>query len=139
MANLHQQSNIANSVVPAGLLEQIMLRIDAERKTIAMRRRFVLAAISFLAFSASAIPVWKYFQTNITQSGFSQYLTLIFYDFKIVTANWQDYTLSLLESLPVISTVALLAVILALLAALKVMVQYSKSFFSISHFHPKNY
>lgn len=115
---------------PAGLLQKVLLRLDQESKALSMRRRFFLAAAVFLGIVSSFASVWNIFWADISRSGFSQYLPLLFSDFKTVLANWQDFGLGLLESLPVVSTVLLLAVVLALLVMVKYVVRYSKGFFA---------
>jgi hypothetical protein len=119
---------------PPWLLEKVLKRIDLERKLRAMRRRFGLALATLISISGALVPVWRAFWADISQSGFDQFFKLALYDFKTVLANWQDFTLSLLESLPVLSTVILLIVILALLLSLKFTVKNGKAFFAPSSF-----
>jgi len=118
--------------VPPDLFDKVMLGIERKKNSQALRRRFVLALISFLPFLFITFPVWRNFQINIIQSGFSEYLALLFYDFKIVLANWQDFGLSLLESLPVISMAATLAVLLGLSLTLKFVIRYGRELFKPS-------
>lgn len=119
--------------MPRDLLKKIMDRINAEREAISIRNKFITALASFLVIFVIAIPTWQYFQTDIAISGFSQFIRLIFYDFKIVLANWQDYVLSLLETLPVFSAIAVLLVILGFTIALKYLSKFGKILF----FHSK--
>lgn len=116
---------------PADLLNKIMSRLDKEKKLQALRKRLILVAASFLPLLAAAVPVWRSFQLNIIQSGLSEYMGLMLYDFKIVLANWQDFGLSVLESLPIISAVPMLALLLSWLLALKFAVKYGKAFFNL--------
>lgn len=112
--------------VPPDLFGKVMSRIEREKNSQALRRRFILAVASFLPFLFIALPAWRSFQINIIQSGFNEYLALLFYDFKIVLANWQDFSLSLLESLPVVSMVVALAVLLGLSLTLKFVIRYGR-------------
>ncbi len=114
------------SKMPEDLLKKIMDRINAEREAISIRNKFITALVSFLILFVIAVPTWQYFQTDIAVSGFSQFIRLIFYDFKIVLANWQDYVLSLLETLPVFGAIAMLAVILGFIIALKYISKFGK-------------
>lgn len=129
--NFEKSTILENIDVPADLLNKVMLRLDKERKLQALRQRLILVAASFLPLLAIAVPVWRSFQLDIIQSGFGEYMSLILYDFKIVLANWQDFGLILLESLPVISTVAMLTLLLGWLLALKFAVKYGKAFFNL--------
>jgi len=122
---------------PAGLLQKVLLRLDQESKTLSMRRRFFLAAAVFLGIASSFMSVWNVFWSDVSRSGFGQYLTLLFSDFKMVLANWQDFGLGLLESFPIVSAVSLLAITLLLLVMVKYASKYSKGFFDLS-FNPQS-
>lgn len=126
--NFKKSAISENIEVPADLFNKVMLHLDKERKLQALRKRLILVATSFLPLLAIAVPVWRNFQLDIIQSGFGEYMSLMLYDFRIVLANWQDFGLSLLESLPVISTVAMLTLLLGWLLALKFAVKYGKTF-----------
>ena len=116
------------SEVPPGLFKRIIARINLERATMIMRRRFVYASIVFLSATVITIPAWLAFWSDFTQSGFAQYVSLMFYDFKIVLAHWQDFGLSLLETFPIVSTTVLLSLIFAILVSLSLSLKYIKGF-----------
>jgi hypothetical protein len=117
---------------PSGLLDKVMLRIDRQKRLMAIRR-FSLVSAFLLIILAAIIPIWQSFQFNMTQSGFDQYVSLLFYDFNLIIAEWQNFGLSLLESLPIISTVELLAVAFALLLVIKSEFKYGKIIFNHQH------
>jgi len=125
---------IANKeiTVPPDLFDKIMSGIEQERNNLTSRRRFLFSLISFLPFLFIAFPVWRSFQINIIQSGISEYLALLVYDFKIVLVNWQDFSLSLLESLPATSMAAALTVLLGIFITLRLVIKYGKEFFKPS-------
>lgn len=89
--------------VPAGLEQAILQRVArlARRRLIAFN---LLAAGSFAGLSYGVIVVGQSFW----QSGFYQYLRLLWTDQSVLIA-WRELGLSLLESLPVVSLVAVLA------------------------------
>jgi len=118
--------------VPVDLLDKIMSKIDVEQKKLA-RRNFIFSSAALLVVLAAIVPVWQLFYSEISQSGFMQYLYFGFYDFNLVISEWQDFSLSLLESLPIVSTIGLSIVVLALLSALKFIVKYSKDVLINSH------
>ncbi|PIT94033.1 hypothetical protein COU00_01050 [Candidatus Falkowbacteria bacterium CG10_big_fil_rev_8_21_14_0_10_43_11] len=122
--NINQVNNNQNLPVPDGLFNKIILRIAVEQKLLILRRRFAGVALLLLLSLAGTVPAWQAFWSDITSSGFSQYLALLFYNLKIVAVNWQDFLLSLLETLPIISAAALLLAIMATLVALKFAVKY---------------
>ncbi len=124
------ENNIDKSTIeiPEGLFAKVLARLDLERKALSMRRRFFMAGAFFLGVVGSVTPVWKIFAADISRSGFSQYFSLLFSDSKTVFVNWQDYSLGLLESLPILSTVLFLATVLLFLVAIKYAAKYSKGF-----------
>lgn len=109
-----------------------MLRIEGERQAAAMRRGFLISLTALVGVIVVMIPAWNTFRMDFVRSGFGQYLTLLFWDSKTVLVNWQDFGLSLLESLPVISTTALLAMVFVLLFTLRLVLKYGKAFFNFS-------
>lgn len=109
------------------LFLKVMSSIKNERRRLAMCRRFVLASITCMAALLALYPVWNAFHAEFLSSGFSQFLSLLFWDTRSVLDNWQDYLLSLLESFPIVNAAVLLAVIWSFLVSLKFIFQYSKS------------
>ncbi|HBH46479.1 MAG: hypothetical protein A2445_03975 [Candidatus Jacksonbacteria bacterium RIFOXYC2_FULL_44_29] len=108
---------------PAGLLGKVMNRIyQAKRLQNIKRRVFVFSMItlgSVLAFISSA----KMLHSGLTQSGFTQFFSLLFSDFQIVITNWQNYSLSLLETLPIMSLILFVGITLIFLEALKFLIR----------------
>lgn len=104
---------------PAGLFNKIMARIREEKLLLSIKKRLILFSAVILASVGILIPVVGAFQAEFSQSGFSQFLSLMFSDLGAVTANWQDFGLALLESLPATSLIAFLATLLVLLWSLK--------------------
>lgn len=70
-----------------------------------------LSAISFI----SLVPSLGLLGSNLSQSGFYQYLSLAFSDGGILLNSWQEFSLLIMESLPVVSLVICLAIILVFL------------------------
>jgi hypothetical protein len=126
----HEKSD--NYAVPEGLFDKVMFRIKIEQRLAIVRRRVIFVVVAFITGLISFIPVWGTFSRAYAQSGFGQYLQLLFSDFSSVIAHWQDYSLGLLESFPVISTVELLSVIFIVLLTLRFVFKYSKELLSLS-------
>ena len=126
-------NQLQNLDVPADLFDKVMLRLDFEQRLRVVRRHLIAATTSLVALVALVIPVWNSFQLNLSQSGFMDYLSLGFYDFKSVALQWQDFSFSLLESFPIVSAVELLTVVLALLLILKLVVTSTRTFVVTSH------
>lgn len=94
------------------LLEKILQRLEYERQLKILKPKLWTAAgvfvggLGLLAFGLSVS--WQAF----VQAPISHYLSLMFTDFGLIMANWQDYALSILESLPLGSLALLLSSLL---------------------------
>ena len=97
---------------PAGLFEKIMWRIQEERRLLVLKRRIAIFSAGLVGSVAAFVPVFRMVQTEIIDSGFWQFFSLVFSDFKIVTTYWQSFAMSLLERFPAISLVLFLACLL---------------------------
>jgi len=106
---------------PEGLLDRIMERIGRERHVLAVKQRLVVIFLGFVASAAALVPVFNLVQTDINQSGFLQFLSLAFSDFGIITAYWQNFAMSLLETIPAISLAMFFAVIFMFLGSFKLL------------------
>lgn len=111
---------------PAGLLDKIMARIRQEQSRI-IARRLILASVALFASLGAFIPAINFLQKEFAQSGFWEFLSLIFSDLRTVIANWQDFGFALLESLPAMGLVAFLAALLVALWSLKRFAQILKA------------
>jgi len=130
--NPQNQRNLTEFEIPAGLFEKVMRRIELEKKAQILRRYFIFTSVSFVAALILIFPAWRAFRSNIAQTGFNQYISLLFLDSKTVLANWQDYSLTLLESLPIINAILLLAAIFAILFTLKLIAKFGISLKAVS-------
>lgn len=110
------------------LFSKVMNRLKAEKRLRQIRRRvFIFSAIfvlSCLAFVPAVIYAWREFES----SGFGSYFSLIFFDFKTIASSWQEYILTLLESLPVFGLAAVLVVVFTILSSLRAL---AKNLFKI--------
>lgn len=120
-----------NIEVPQDLFAKVMSGIITERK-LQIRRRLFGIFILLLASAAAIIPAGQAFWLDVTNSGLNLYLTLAFSDLGAILNNWQDFSLTLLESLPVVSAAIMLGVIIVILLALKFAVQYCAKIFPSS-------
>ncbi len=103
---------------PAGLEAAIISQIQRKQVRSA-RQKLVFHTLLLVSCLVALIPGWRYFITDFSQSGLQQYLSLLFSDASIVLRYWQDFILSLAESLPIISGVVILTIIFILLDSLK--------------------
>ncbi len=116
---------------PSGLLDKIILHIYSERRRQVLRTRIVLfGTLSFVAIAA-LVPAWQGLQSGISQSGFLQFISLIFSDSAVVITYWQNFALSLLESLPALEAAAVLGAIFAFLFSLKFLIRDINAMFKL--------
>lgn len=107
---------------PKDLFGKIMSRIRKEQRT-SIRRRIIIFSIGLLGSLAAFIPVFQSARNAFAEFGFIQFFSLLFSDSEIIITYWRSFVLTLLESLPVMSIVALLAIILIFLESLKLLVK----------------
>ena len=98
---------------PERLYGNILARIERE-KIRAARIRFALLGTTALASVVALIPAYQYAASEFSQSGFSQYLSIVFSDSGIAVVYWKEFALTLAESAPVFGAAVLLSAILAL-------------------------
>ena len=96
------------------------------RKDLTMSQRVVIVAIVGLAMSVGVLGVTAVmFSGAFMQSEMLQFLSLIITDPKIILAGWYDYTLSLLESMPITYITAFLVALFAVFASAGYAVRYN--------------
>jgi len=99
----------------ADLYDRIINQISKEEKMMILKRRLILRSSGLLLSIFAFIPLSFKLFSDIAQSGFSQFFSLLFSDFNIIMANIGDYVLSLLELMPALSLSLFLAALLSAL------------------------
>lgn len=116
---------------PAGLFLRLMNRLEKEKQLRSIRRRLVLLA----PILASAFIILVFMSQSVCasfyQTGFYQFSSLVFSDFSLVVVYWQNFALSLLETLPVTGLIAFLTVLLVFLSAFRLFVRDIKIIFTV--------
>jgi hypothetical protein len=104
----------------AYLKEAILLRIRQERLRQSKRRIWIwsVGLVASLALFGWGV---KMMLTDINQTGFTEFLSLAYTDFGLVASYWQNYLLSLLETLPLTSLIIIVGTSLAILESLKLL------------------
>jgi ABC-type phosphate/phosphonate transport system permease subunit len=115
---------------PEGLFEKIVYCLREEQRFLNVKRRLVIFSIGLIGSVAAFIPVFKMVRTEFVESGFIQFFSLLFSDFGIVISYWQNFAMTLLETLPITSLILLLAVVLVFLESLKSLVKNIKIIFT---------
>ena len=95
---------------PKGLETKITARIKNEEKKMTRIRIFVFGGSSVASFVFS---LWAiiYLVKNLKESGFWQYFSLIFSENGAILSYWRELSLSLVESLPVVSLIIFLSAV----------------------------
>ncbi|MCK9393906.1 MAG: hypothetical protein WCX30_03245 [Candidatus Paceibacterota bacterium] len=87
------------------LFEKIMLRISREERMIVTKKRIAVFSVFLVISSGGFVYSFIATQNAFVSSGFVQFFSLIFSDFNIVVAYWQNFLFTLLESLPVFAVI----------------------------------
>ena len=95
---------------PKGLGARILERINVEEKRLVRIRTWAFGSEAIASFGLS---LWAviYLIKSAQESGFFQYLSLIFSENGAALAYWRELSLSLAESLPVVSFIIFFAAI----------------------------
>ena len=119
---------LVNPELPEGILDRIIFRIQ-EEKSAAARRRIAVFSLAMVC-SLLLFPVaLKMARTDLSESGFSQFLLLVFSDFGIVAAYWQNFAMSLLETFPAFSFGLVLASVFIFMESLAFLARDIRYFF----------
>lgn len=90
----------------AGLFDRIILAIKREQE-LQHTRRLVFGFFSLLIISFAAIPFsWSILINQIESSGISYFISTAVNDFGTFLALWKDFSLAILESLPLMGMIA---------------------------------
>ena len=100
------------------LLGNIMRRIHKEQQLLFIKRS-IIYFVGLVGSMAAFIPTFRMIKTGFVESGFIQFFSLLFSDLNIVMAHWQNFSLALLESLPVMNIIVFAIVIVVFLESLK--------------------
>jgi len=101
------------------LFQKIMSRIGEERRRLAVKRRIFVFSFGLAVSAAAFFPTLNIVKNELAESGFLNFVSLIFSDLGAVLANWQNFLFAILESFPVMSVAAFLATIFVFLQSLK--------------------
>lgn len=101
---------------------QILARIDFEKRRSARIRLAFFGTVA-AASSVAIIPSFQYATGEFSQSGFYEYLSLLFSDSGAVLASWREFTLSLIESLPITEIAIFLAAVFVFLVSAKLAIR----------------
>lgn len=128
-------AHLSSPQPPNDLFDKIMLRLESEKKLSATKRHFFIFSVIMAISAISFIPVLKMMQNELSQTGFFNFVSLIYSDFGLIVSYWQYYSFSLLESLPTTSLIVLSIVSLIFLQSVKSFFQDVKIIFYQNRFN----
>jgi len=114
----HLFGSLEKQEIPPGLYNDIVFKLEKARIKKG-RTGLLIQGILSLVSLVAIFPVFLNVVERFSQSGFFQYLSLIFTDGEIVLSNWKIFVSSLLESAPFYEVTILLIAIFVLLESLK--------------------
>ncbi|HEY5383157.1 MAG TPA: hypothetical protein VIJ88_01215 [Candidatus Paceibacterota bacterium] len=113
----------------AGLYQAVLERIAYAKRRSARVRAGFFSALAICS-GAALVPAMQYAAGQFYASGFYDYLTLIFSDRSLVLTYWQQFSLSLVESLPSLALLLLLPIIFLLAYSMRRVVQTGRMAFA---------
>jgi len=125
-------SNLKYPELPEKLFSKIMTRIHKEQKLSTIRTRLIIFSVTFISSIIALLPTTQALITSFKESGFMEFLSLIISDIEIVFNNWQDYSITLLESLPVTNIAILLTILFISLKSMQYIAINAKKVLHIS-------
>ncbi len=103
------------------LFNKVMAKVHQEEHLNLLKKR--VAFFSFLALCGivAFVPAFGALQTAFSQSGFAQFVSLIFIDPAMTIAHWNEFLLSILESFPTISIAEVFAALFLFLGSMRML------------------
>ncbi|HQK63917.1 MAG TPA: hypothetical protein PLF16_02085 [Candidatus Staskawiczbacteria bacterium] len=99
---------------------KIMKRLRQEERILA-GKRIILFSIMFSSSLAGLVSVGKMLVSQLQTSGFISFASLIFSDFDVAAAYWQNLLLAILEAMPTMSIALCLAILLIALQSIRLL------------------
>jgi len=91
---------------PAGLFERIIAAIKREQE-LRHSKRLLLGFLFLLVASVIATPLsWTMLVNQVESSGVLHFISVAVSDFSMFLALWQNFSLAILESLPILGMAA---------------------------------
>ena len=90
---------------PAGLFNRILFSIKREQE-LQSTKRLAFGFLVLLVISLTAVPFsWSLFSGQMVESGVMQFMSIAINDLGTFFALWQDFSLAIAESLPVMGII----------------------------------
>jgi hypothetical protein len=119
------------------LYQRVISRIEKEKKLRKLKINITFSSLFSMFSIAALIFMSRLFYLQGTESGFFSFLSLAFSDIRVISQNFNDLMLSIIESLPLAMFVAILIFGALSAIALKLAAAEFKNLAKFNHF--KNY
>ncbi len=117
--NMNQDTEVCNRI-----LKSVICRVEQFEVTRSHRKSIAYKTISIVAVIA-LIPIIYFILQSSSQSGFREYLSLVFSDGAYMIQNWKEFLLSTASSLPIVGGIMTLLVLFILTTAIQKNVENS--------------
>jgi hypothetical protein len=108
---------------PDGLFDKILGRIKHEKKIWEIKKKIFIFSVCSIASAAASAAIFYSMGKEISQSGLLQVFSVAFYSPALIASIWDQFVISVLESLPTIKIMLSLTAVLMLLESFKYLVR----------------
>ncbi len=127
-------AHIARKEPSSALYNRIIARIEREERKTGAYARIVFFGVAALVSVAAFVPAAQELYAEFSQSGFIQFLSLLFSDTGVIALYWQDFLMSLAETLPVFGIMGVAASMFVMLLSTRYLVNDVRSMWGRSGF-----
>lgn len=114
---------------PSGLHQSIIARVGEARLRV-MRIKFAVFSLLGIASGAALFPLISSTSSKMLESGFADYASLLLTDSGAVLSYWQEFSITLLESLPILGLTLILCAVLSMLQTFRLAAKNSDAVFT---------
>ena len=116
-----------------GLLNDTLVRVHAQHTRTHARKQILVLSVFLMCtilLFGGVVYIAQLVFLEVQSSGFTIFLSLIVTDSRMVLEHWQEFSYSLLETVPSVTLIMLFAMILAFLVTLRKSIHSSYKLFS---------
>ncbi|KKU78576.1 MAG: hypothetical protein UY04_C0033G0012 [Parcubacteria group bacterium GW2011_GWA2_47_7] len=114
---------------PEALYQSVLTSVDKIRIR-AMRIKFALFSFLGLGAGISLVPLTSSAVTQAIESGFVDYASLALSDSAVILSYWKEFSITLIESLPILGITMILLALFTLLESVRHATKNSRAVFT---------
>ena len=99
---------------PQQLFKKVLVGINEERIRQG-KRRIALVCAGLAVAVYALVMAFGWMETDLAESGFMQIISLVFSDFGYIVADWRNFSIAMLESVPEVTVALFLSITCAVL------------------------